>query len=85
MLNWLKISPRLVINKSEISVIGEIKSMVEEKMKQIILSVIMPVYNGEQYLDYSIQSVLNQTYKDYELILVDDGSTDHSLEICEKY
>ena len=67
MLNWLKISPRLVINKSEISVIGEIKSMVEEKMKQIILSVIMPVYNGEQYLDYSIQSVLNQTYKDYEL------------------
>ena len=54
--------------------------MVEEKMKQIILSVIMPVYNGEQYLDYSIQSVLNQTYKDYELILVDDGSTDHSLE-----
>ena len=59
--------------------------MVEEKMKQITLSVIMPVYNGEQYLNYSIQSVLNQTYKDYELILVDDGSTDHSLEICEKY
>ena len=59
--------------------------MVEEKMKQIALSVIMPVYNGEQYLNYSIQSVLNQTYKDYELILVDDGSTDHSLEICEKY
>ena len=54
MLNWLKISPRLVINKSEISVIREIKSMVEEKMKQIILSVIMPVYNGEQYLNYSI-------------------------------
>lgn len=53
--------------------------MVEEKMKQITLSVIMPVYNGEQYLNYSIQSVLNQTYKDYELILVDDGSTDHSL------
>ena len=59
--------------------------MVEEKMKQITLSVIMPVYNGEQYLNYSIQSVLNQTYKDYELILVDDGSTDYSLEICEKY
>lgn len=53
--------------------------MVEEKRKQITLSVIMPVYNGEQYLNYSIQSVLNQTYKDYELILVDDGSTDHSL------
>lgn len=52
-------------------------------MKQITLSVIMPVYNGEQYLNYSIRSVLNQTYKDYELILVDDGSTDHSLEICE--
>lgn len=59
--------------------------MEEGKLKHPALSIIMPVYNAEKYLDYSIQSVLNQTYKDYELILVNDGSTDSSLEICRKY
>lgn len=59
--------------------------MGEGKLKHPALSIIMPVYNAEKYLDYSIQSVINQIYKDFELILVDDGSTDHSLEICRKY
>lgn len=59
--------------------------MGEEKVKKITLSVIMPVYNAEKYLDFSVQSVLNQTYKKFELILVNDGSKDHSLEICRKY
>lgn len=45
----------------------------------------MPVYNGEEYLDESIQSVLNQTYKDFQLICVNDSSTDSSLEILNKY
>lgn len=49
------------------------------------VSIIMPVYNVEKYIDASIQSVLNQTYKDYELILVDDGSTDKSSQICDDY
>lgn len=49
------------------------------------ISIIMPVYNVEAYLDKAIVSVLNQSFTDFELILVNDGSTDHSLDICEKY
>lgn len=49
------------------------------------VSVIMPVYNVEKYIHDSIQSVLNQTYRDFELILVDDGSPDKCPEICDEY
>lgn len=52
-------------------------------MKQI--SVIIPVYNAEKYLNKCIQSILEQSYKDYEIILINDGSTDSSGKICEKY
>ncbi len=47
-------------------------------------SIIMPVYNVEDYLERSIESVINQSYKNFELILVNDGSTDSSREICEQ-
>lgn len=50
-----------------------------------IVSIIIPVYNSQRYLRRSIESVLNQTYVNWELILVDDGSQDKSVEICEKY
>lgn len=49
------------------------------------ISVIIPVYNVEDYLERCVESVLRQTYKDYELILVDDGSEDSSGEICDFY
>lgn len=51
----------------------------------ISVSVIMPVYNAEKYLAMAIESVLNQSFEDFELILVDDGSKDKSLSFCEKY
>ena len=50
-----------------------------------MVSVIMPVYNVEQYLRKSIESILNQTYQNFELLIVDDGSPDNSVEIIEKY
>lgn len=52
-------------------------------MKQ--LSVIVPVYNGEKYLHRCLESILSQQYNDFELIIVDDGSTDSSLEICNEF
>lgn len=47
-----------------------------------LLSIIVPVFNAEKYIDHCIQSLLEQTYKNFELILVNDGSTDQSLELC---
>ncbi|MDE6008644.1 MAG: glycosyltransferase family 2 protein [Muribaculaceae bacterium] len=48
-----------------------------------MLSIIVPIYNAENYLQATIDSVFSQSYTDWELILVDDGSTDHSPDICE--
>ncbi len=49
------------------------------------LSIIVPIYNGEIFLRKCIDSILAQDYTDFELVLVDDGSTDGSLEICREY
>lgn len=49
------------------------------------ISIVIPVYNVESYLDKCVKSVLEQTYTDFELFLIDDGSIDRSGEICEKY
>lgn len=53
--------------------------------KMVKVSVIVPVYNVEMYVNKCIESILAQTFQDFELILVDDGSTDHSREICTEY
>lgn len=50
-----------------------------------LISIIMPVYNGEKYLTKAIESVLNQSIEDFELIIVNDGSTDQSLSIIEHF
>lgn len=53
-------------------------------MKETMVSVIIPIYNVEQFLNKCVNSVLNQTYKNLEIILVDDGSTDESGEMCDQ-
>lgn len=54
-------------------------------MNNPVISVVMPVYNGARYIRESIESILNQTYKDFELIIINDGSTDNSEEIVLSY
>ncbi|EKC43829.1 protein containing Glycosyl transferase, family 2 domain protein, partial [human gut metagenome] len=48
-------------------------------------SVIVPIYNVEKYVRKCIESILNQTYRDFEVILVDDGSPDQCPQICDEY
>ncbi|MFK5242939.1 glycosyltransferase family 2 protein, partial [Lactococcus lactis] len=48
-------------------------------------SVIIPVYNASKFIDYCVESVLSQSYSDIEVILINDGSTDKSGEICEGF
>lgn len=50
-----------------------------------LVSIIMPFYNAEKFIDISINSIVNQTYKNFELILINDGSTDKSIEIVKSY
>lgn len=54
-------------------------------MPMKLISVIVPVYNVEQYIEQTIRSVLAQTYPHFELIIVDDGSPDRSIEICQQF
>lgn len=54
-------------------------------MSRPVISIIMPVYNGEKYLRESIDSILSQTFTDFELLVVNDGSTDGSVEIIQYY
>ena len=53
-------------------------------MKELV-SIIVPIYNVSEYLERCIKSLINQTYKNIEIVLVNDGSTDNSLDICKKY
>lgn len=51
----------------------------------IVISIIVPIYNTEKYLNECVDSIINQTYKNIEIILVNDGSTDNCLKICDEY
>lgn len=55
------------------------------KKESELISLIIPVYNVEQYLNKCIESVINQTYLNIEILLIDDGSTDNSGKICDEY
>ena len=50
-----------------------------------MLSIIVPAYNVEQYIEQCLNSLLNQTVKNFQVILVNDGSTDKTTDICGKY
>ena len=54
-------------------------------MKKTLISIIVPVYNVEKYISRCVESLIGQSYKNIEIILVDDGSTDESGMICEQY
>ncbi|WP_191092378.1 glycosyltransferase family 2 protein [Francisella sp. SYW-2] len=54
-------------------------------MNDIMVSVVMSVYNAEKYLFQSVESILNQSFKNFEFIIIDDGSTDNSLSIIKKF
>lgn len=59
--------------------------VIDPIINQPLVSIIVPVYNVEEFLEDCIKSLITQTYKHLEVILINDGSTDASLEICEKY
>ena len=50
-----------------------------------LVSIIVPVYNSEQYLNMCLESIIHQSYSNYVCILIDDGSTDNSSNICKEY
>ena len=54
-------------------------------MSEPLVSIIIPVYNGSNYMREAIDSALAQTYRNMEVIVVNDGSTDRSSEICHQY
>ena len=54
-------------------------------MDEFMISIIMSVYNGEKYVSYAIESILCQTFREFEFLIVNDGSTDSTPEILEKY
>lgn len=53
-------------------------------MDKVKISIIVPVYNVEKYLEECVESILNQTFQNFELILIDDGSTDTSGKKCDR-
>lgn len=59
--------------------------MPQKNFKDLRVSIVIPIYNSDKYLDRCIKSVINQTYKNIEIILINDGSTDNSEEICKHY
>ncbi len=57
----------------------------KKKLSRTLLTILMPVYNAEKFLDDSIGSILKQTYTDFKFLILDDGSTDNSLKIIKAY
>lgn len=54
-------------------------------MSELKITIVTAVYNGEKYIEECIKSIMNQTYQNFEHIIMDGGSTDNTLEIAKKY
>lgn len=83
-LNWFK-GKHLKINSIKQAYNSYSETPLELNQCNKVILCIMPIYNREKYLHQSIESVTNQSYRHFKLVLVDDGSTDKSLEICKSY
>lgn len=64
---------------------GELYTNTDETLKNDIVSIVIPTYNRANLIYYSIDSALNQSYKNIEVIIIDDGSTDNTKDVCMKY
>lgn len=90
-LTKIKADIRLKLGADKTSKLKKILGGDEEETQEIDnnplpkFSFIIPVYNSEHVIDKCIESVLTQTYRDFEIIIVDDGSTDESLDVCRKF
>src|ERR1035437_9572714 len=64
---------------------GHCPKFMDQNINKPTISIVLPVYNGEKYLKEAIRSVLKQSFPDFELIILNDGSTDNSLEIIKSF
>lgn len=72
--------------KSELNkILGQIEKYQREPLHAELISIIVPIYNTEKYLRQCLDSIINQTYTNFEVLLVNDGSTDSSGMICQEY
>ena len=92
IVNYIENNKTLMHYEFETSIIKEvyadmIKNRDEQNKEEFYpkVSIIIPVYNGEKYIEYAIDSALRQTYKNIEIIVVNDGSTDKTEDICKRY
>ncbi|MFM0599723.1 glycosyltransferase [Streptococcus suis] len=85
--NHIDLAHDLIPKSYETDKISYVKETlyIYRKIKEELISVIVPVYNVENYLHECLDSILNQTYQNLEIILVNDGSTDSSGKICDDY
>jgi glycosyltransferase involved in cell wall biosynthesis len=73
------------IEETQKNLLRAVKNSIIRNKKKGKISVIVPVYNGEKYLGEAIESIVAQSLKPYEIIVVDDGSTDNTALVCKKY
>lgn len=84
-LYYVDIKEHLKDNTSATDVVQREREVEEGESAEELISVIVPVYNVEKYLERCVKSLVNQTYQNLEIILVDDGSTDKSARMCDMF